>query len=160
MNRIAYWCVVAAMGLGAAHPVSAQELFVYPAKGQSPEQQEKDKFECYGWAKANTGFDPANPGASAAPSAAAPPPPPRSGGVARGALGGAAIGAIASDDSSEGAARGAAAGALFGGIRQGHANRQALEQQQQQQAAAPAAGQADYNRAYAACLEARGYTVK
>ena len=36
----------------------AQELYIYPAKGQSSQQQEKDKFECYTWAKNDTGFDP------------------------------------------------------------------------------------------------------
>jgi hypothetical protein len=44
----------------AVFPVShvqAQELIVYPAKGQSNEQMEKDKFECYSWAKGQTGFD-------------------------------------------------------------------------------------------------------
>jgi hypothetical protein len=39
-------------------PVQAQEIIVYPAKGQSNDQMEKDKFECYNWAKGQTGFDP------------------------------------------------------------------------------------------------------
>ncbi len=34
------------LALGAAW---AQEVIVYPAKGQSAEQTEKDKFECYQW---------------------------------------------------------------------------------------------------------------
>ena len=38
--------------------VQAQEIMVYPAKGQSSDQMEKDKFECYSWAKGQTGFDP------------------------------------------------------------------------------------------------------
>ena len=47
----------------------AQDLVIYPAKGQSQEQMEKEKFECYGWAKQQTGFDPmqAQPQAQAAP---------------------------------------------------------------------------------------------
>ena len=36
----------------------AQDLMIYPAKGQSQDQMEKDKFECYSWAKGQTGFDP------------------------------------------------------------------------------------------------------
>jgi hypothetical protein len=32
---------------------------VYPAKGQSQEQQAKDKSECDAWAKSSTGIDPA-----------------------------------------------------------------------------------------------------
>jgi hypothetical protein len=34
------------------------EVFVYPSKGQSKEQQEQDEFGCYKWAKEQTGFDP------------------------------------------------------------------------------------------------------
>ncbi|MCO6412204.1 MAG: glycine zipper family protein, partial [Thiogranum sp.] len=71
---------------------------------------------------------------------------------------GAAIGAIAGD-TGKGAAIGAATGGLFGGMRQREANAQ--QQQQTQQQSAAAAGKADtYNRAYAACLEGRGYTVR
>ena len=36
----------------------AEEPFVYPTKGQSQEQMEKDKVDCYSWAKQQTGFDP------------------------------------------------------------------------------------------------------
>lgn len=36
----------------------AQDLIIYPAKGQSQEQMEKDKYECYKWAKQQTGVDP------------------------------------------------------------------------------------------------------
>ena len=47
----------------------AQELVIYPAKGQSNEQTEKDKYACYSWAKGQTGFDP-----MVAPQATIPPP--------------------------------------------------------------------------------------
>jgi len=155
MNKTNRYLVVALL-LGAGQQVFAQDVIIYPGKGQSAQQQEKDKYECYDWAKSTTGYDPANPGASAPAPAAA---PQQTGGVARGAVGGAAIGAIAGD-SSEAAWRGAAAGALFGGIRQSRSNQQAQQQQQQQQQQQVAAKKNDYNRAYSACLEARGYTVK
>jgi hypothetical protein len=29
---------------------TAQHMIVYPAKGQTPAQQDKDKYECSGWA--------------------------------------------------------------------------------------------------------------
>ena len=45
--------------------------YIYPSKGQSQEQQERDKFECYNWARQQTGFDPT------APSYASTPPPPK-----------------------------------------------------------------------------------
>ena len=47
----------------------ADDLFIYPTKGQSQEQMEKDKYDCYQWAKKESGFDP-----MALPTATAPPP--------------------------------------------------------------------------------------
>ncbi len=41
-------------------PVSAQQ-YVFPAQGQSPEQQKQDEAACYNWAVENSGYDPANP---------------------------------------------------------------------------------------------------
>jgi hypothetical protein len=37
------------------------ELYVYPTRGQSTEQQAKDRYECYRWAADQTGFDPTQP---------------------------------------------------------------------------------------------------
>ena len=37
---------------------SSGELFVYPSEGQSDEQRDKDRYECYLWASDQTGFDP------------------------------------------------------------------------------------------------------
>jgi hypothetical protein len=153
----------------------AQGLVIYPAKGQSGEQQSRDEGECQTWAKQNTGVDPLALAATASqppPVAAQAPPPPdgqRVRGAARGAAGGAAIGAIAGD-AGKGAAIGAVAGTVAGGARkrQGEresaaANEQAQAQAQQQgqaQAADTQAQLATFNKAYAACLEGRGYTVK
>jgi hypothetical protein len=36
-------------------------MFIYPTKNQSAQQQDKDKYECYGWAKGQSGFDPMAP---------------------------------------------------------------------------------------------------
>src|SRR5690348_12006831 len=41
-----------------APSVTAQQI-VYPAKGQSAQQQKKDEAECGQWATQNTGIDPA-----------------------------------------------------------------------------------------------------
>jgi hypothetical protein len=123
----------------------AAELFFYPSKGQSKDQQEKDEFECYKWAKSQSGVDPSAP-------AAGPDRGARTGGTARGAArgaaAGAAIGAIAGD-----AGKGAAIGAAAGGVR---GRRGAI---QGEQAAAAGASNA-YDRAVAACMESRGYSVK
>lgn len=39
----------------------SNELFVYPAKGQTDEQQATDRYECYRWAREQSGFDPTQP---------------------------------------------------------------------------------------------------
>jgi len=131
------------------------EPYVYPAKGQSAEQMEKDKYQCYGWGKQQSGFDPMNPPVASAGQANT---APVVGGAARGAAGGAIIGAIAGD-----AGKGAAIGAVTGTVARGARNRGAMNQQQQQtqqQSAAIAQMQSEYDRAYAVCLEGRGYSVK
>ena len=143
--------------------LAAQELFVYPTKGQSAEQQEQDKFQCYSFAKGQTGFDPmAPPTTSTAP----PPAEASQGGVARGglrgALGGAAIGAIAGD-TRQGLRIGAASGALVGGMRrsdQKQREEQNRQQWEQQEVANYSQNRNNYNRAYTACLEGRGYSVR
>ena len=42
-----------------ASETSSPEIFVYPNRGQSDEQRDRDRYECYSWAAAQTGFDPA-----------------------------------------------------------------------------------------------------
>lgn len=34
------------------------ELMIYPAQDQTPEQQQKDEFECHQWAVGQAGYDP------------------------------------------------------------------------------------------------------
>lgn len=142
---------------------AAPQPYIYPNRGQSPQQQEFDRGQCYSWAVQQTGFDPANPRV-----ATAPPPSPQApeGGLLRGAFGGAALGAVGGaigGNAGEGAAIGAGVGALFGAIRRARS----LEEQQQtqmnyaaQQQGALAQGRANYNRAFGACMAGRGYTVQ
>ena len=130
---------------------------IYPAKGQSPQQQQKDEGECHVWAKQNTGVDPA--------ALAASPPPQQTGaavgggervrGAAGGALGGVAIGAIAGN-----AGRGAAIGAVVGTMAGGRRARQNQAASNQQAQGARQQQLNTYNRAVSACLEGRGYTIK
>jgi hypothetical protein len=134
-------------------------LVVFPAKAQTAEVQNKDEGDCYTWAKQQTGYDPVAP--PPAPTAA--PVQAQKGGAvkgaARGAAGGAAIGAIAGD-TGDGAAIGATVGAVKGRKAQ---KQQAAAAQQQSQQQATAAGQAQvdqYKKAFSACLEGKGYTVK
>ena len=86
------WLVV----FGPGSP-AAQDLFVYPAKGQSEEQSGHDKEECHGWAVSQTGVDPEKLAAEATPT-------PASG--TGGGLEGAGVGAAR----GEGAARTRASG--------------------------------------------------
>jgi hypothetical protein len=137
-------------------PVGAQEPYVYPNKGQSKDKVEKDKYACYQWAKKQTGFDPMQ-----APTATAPPPP-QQGGAGRGAARGAAVGAIGGaigGNAGKGAAIGAATGGVVGGVRR---RRSQAEQEQyaQQQAAGYNDRRGEYDRAWGACLEGKGYSVK
>jgi hypothetical protein len=137
-------------------PVWAQ-MYVYPQKGQSSQQQQTDQGECQVWAQQQSGFNP-----TMAAQAATPPPPPRGGGTVGGAARGAAVGAIGGaigGDAGKGAAIGAATGAAFGTMRRNAQNRQYQEQVAAQQSAV-AQQQSNYNRALAACLTGRGYTVQ
>ncbi len=134
----------------------AQESIVYPGKGQSADQMEKDKYDCYQWARQQTGFDPMQvPVAKTAP-------PEQKGGALRGAAGGAlmgaAVGAIAGD-AGKGAAIGAASGGIIGGARR-HQSTREQEEWAQREAAGYQQQRSQYNRAWGACMEGRGYTVK
>lgn len=141
----------------------AQDLVIYPKKGQNPQKMEKDKFECYTWSKNQSGFDP-----MATPKATTPPPVQEKSKASalRGGAGGAVVGLAAGSlvsEAGKGAAIGAASGALIGGVRRN--KHQAKEEQKQQewsqeQAAILQQKRNSYNRAYSACMEGRDYTVK
>lgn len=146
-----------AMTLWAGNLLAA-ELIIYPTQDQDEAQQALDDSQCRTWAKGQTGFDPMAP-----PAPTQPPPAQgaRKGGLARGALRGAVVGGII--DGSDGAKTGAAAGAALGGMRRIDQNRdqaQARAQWEAQQKAQLDAQRASYDRAFAACMEGRGYTVR
>jgi hypothetical protein len=138
-------------------PAEAQKPIVYPAKGQSVEQQKKDDAECYAWAKQATGIDPAVVASSAPPQQTGPAVGggQRVRGAARGAAGGAAIGAIAGD-----AGAGAGAGAIVGTMVGGRQARQQQAAQNQQALAQQQELINTHQRAFSACMEGRGYTIK
>ena len=154
------WALFAIFLAGSA---LAQDLIIYPAKGQSQEQMEKEKFECYTWAKQQTGFDPMQ-----VPKATAPPPKEEAKkgglvrGAGRGAVVGVAVGAIAGD-AGKGAAIGAASGGLVGGMRrkdQVASQQKAEDQWAKDQTENYVRKRSEYDRAYSVCLEGKGYTVK
>src|SRR5438067_9573739 len=51
------------LGAGIANAQN-NDMFIYPAKGQSQAQQDKDRYECHSWAVQQTGFDPSKPQAA------------------------------------------------------------------------------------------------
>lgn len=135
------------------------KLYVFPAKGQTKPQQKKDEFDCYMWAIEQSGIDPLNLPKVEAPPAQTGPTGGAVRGAARGAAAGAAIGAIAGD-AGEGAAIGATVGAVKG--RQG--GKQAQAQQNQQAQADATAKEKEmkdsFVKAFSACIEGKGYTLK
>lgn len=152
----------------SASPAAQLGVYVFPAKSQSGEQQQLDQLHCYDWAKGQTHLDPLAHATTPTTVVNSPPPPsapPVGHTAARGAAGGAAIGAIAGN-AGAGAAIGGAAGAIRGSRRQREAQEQQAAQQQAaseaaQQSNQQAAAQRDqFNKAFAACLDGKGYTVK
>jgi hypothetical protein len=150
---VAAFLVCAAVKSATAQSPGA---YFYPSKGQTQEQQDRDKYECNQWAVSQSGFDPSKPPTTT--SAGTQQPQGQAvRGAARGAALGAAGGAIAGD-AGTGAAAGAAMGGAAGGIRRRRAKKEAQQQQAEAQGAA-ASGQNAYNRAFATCMQGRGYTV-
>jgi len=156
MIRFAAGVAVAVMlAMSTSMVMAQQKPIIYPAKGQSAEQQQKDDGECYVWAKNTTGVDPAAV-ASATPATQAAPKGQVAKGMTRGAVGGAVIGEVADDN----AGGGAAAGAVVGGARSAQKSKQAQAQQQSQAKASQQQAMSTYYRGFGACMEGRGYVIK
>ena len=136
------------MGLCSTNVLAQSQLMIYPARGQSPEQQQQDQYQCHTWSVQQSGYDPSNPQAQSASQGNMAKETLRGG--ARGAAAGAAIGAIAGN-----AGEGAAIGAAAGGFKRRFQERE----REQQAASAPPPGSDNYNRAMKSCLEGRGYSV-
>jgi Glycine-zipper domain len=141
---------------------SAQDLYIYPSKGQSQAQQDKDRYECHTWAVQQTGFDPSKPQSKSSNASASNQYQPSQPHVLRGAARGAALGAVGgaiAGDAGKGAGAGAAMGGLAGGFRRRDERRQQANSQAADSQAAASSKRTSYNRAMAACLQGRGYTV-
>jgi len=151
---------------------ATMNVYAFPTKGQTPEQQSQDEAACYGYATQNTGTDPfelqkqsqkaqqqtdqtkkqaqqAGAGAGA-------------GGAVAGAAGGALIGAVAGD-AGKGAAVGAGVGLLAGRrkAREAKAGATAQAEKQGQQTQQSIQQQMDnFKKAFSVCMEAKNYMVK
>ena len=157
MSKRSCRCLAALAGAALLASSALAQQFVYPAKGQSADQQKKDEFECHQWAVQKSGFDPTKPQEqAAAPSSPTTPTGVTPGAGVRGAARGAIVGEIVGGDAGAGAAAGAAAARAQSRRQNVQQQRQAAQKQQQAQGAQQGA----YSRARSACLEGRGYTVK
>jgi len=135
----------------------AAEPIVYPAQNQSDDQRAQDIEECRQWALDQSG------GSAVAPAAREQQPATENSEqtVLKGAAAGAAVGGLGGSMGGKfgkGAVAGAAAGAALGALKDHRSKQQAA-------ATAPAenesgAQQSVFDRAYKACLEGRGYSVK
>ena len=140
-------------------------LVIYPAQGQTPEQQALDEAACWEWTEAQTGVvlvagsvDTQAAAEQAAAQAANATQGAAVAGAARGALAGVAIGAIAGD-AGKGAAIGAAAGAIGGRRARKRAQQQAAQQGAAQAEAGAQATIDTFKTTGGVCLSGRGYTV-
>jgi len=138
---------------------SRLKLYAFPAKQQTQQQQKKDEFECYKWAAEQSGVDPMVPINVKPDSVATGPDGTAAKGAAKGALVGLAIGSV-SGNAGEGAAIGAGVGAARGAKQKGY-----VDARKQQEANAQAQKKEEeirnaYLKAFSACMEGKGYTIK
>lgn len=145
------------------------DIYAYPSNGQTPEQQDRDRYDCFQWAIQQTGFDPSSPNIpphERIQVVGGPPAVPPGAGVATGAVTGAVLGALVSRprDAGAGALVGAVLGGVLGGAAESAQNQQAAQANtvvvQRQQSAQLERKAGDFRRAAGACLEARGYSVR
>jgi hypothetical protein len=144
------------------------QVYFYPNKGQSTQQQSRDHYACYNWAADQTGFDPSV--SSIVPEQRVrivPMPPPGHDTVVM-SIAGAVLGALIAGPrhAGEGALIGATGGAVVGAssdISREESARQMEEAYQNHNQARDLRKERkalDFRRAMSACLEGRGYTVR
>ena len=183
--RIGLWFLLflTASGLVACYPMpervaprpmaapprpSLTQVYFYPLKGQTVEQQSKDHYDCYNWAIKKTGFDPSLSPLPPEQRVKVIPLPPPGHDTAVYAIAGAVLGAVlggprhAAGGALIGAAGGAIAGAASDSVRQEEARRleEAYARRDQGRYAQFEQKELDFRRAMGACLEGRGYSLK
>lgn len=144
------------------------QVFMYPREGQSPMQQDRDRYECHIWSMEQTGFDPSLPPLPVRHPVRVEPVPPVGHDTFFLSFTGALLGAIIGGyhHAPEGALIGGAIGAMTGIVSdsaraeaarriEADRNRQSVDDDARMEDRA-----ADYRRAMGACLEGRGYSAK
>jgi hypothetical protein len=139
MKRLMTWGVlVVGLGTGCATTPPRPSVHAYPVRGQGTEQISRDTAHCESWAKQQTGYDPVGDTVTGAAVGTLL-------GGALGAGGGAAVGAASGGSVGRGAATGAVVGGVVGGVAGG--------------AYKYSKSREGYDKAYGACMTARGYTT-
>jgi hypothetical protein len=154
-------------GATSAAASAGADIYVYPTKGQTDSQLDRDRYECHSWAFKQTGYDPSAPHLAPHQQVQVVAMPADHQGAVGGAMTGAVIGASVSRpyDAARGAIVGAVAGAVLGAAsdsaraRELAGNQRPTPTEQAEQARLEKQAY-DYRRAISACLEGRGYTVK
>lgn len=160
--------VVAQPAQNLQNNTAVTQIYFYPNKGQSTEQQSRDHYFCYNWAVEQTGFDPS--ASSIVPEQrvrVVPMPPPGHDTVVM-SIAGAVLGALLGGHhhAGQGALIGAAGGAMAGAISdatRAESARQLEEAYQNRDEARDFHNEKralQFRRAMSACMEGRGYTVK
>jgi hypothetical protein len=139
MKRVmATGVLMVVLGTGCATEPPRPSVHAYPSRGQSPDRISQDTAHCESWAQQQTGYDPVAETTKGAVVGTLV-------GGALGAGGGAAIGAASGGSVGRGAATGAVVGGVVGGVAGG-----AYQYSKSKEG---------YDRAYAACMSARGYST-
>lgn len=149
-------------------PPPSTVVYFYPKQGQTAQQQDRDRYECYLWARKQTGYDPAQSRLAPHQRIEVTPANPPGTGTAVGAITGAVIGSAVSRprNAGEGALFGAVAGAIIGSAADASQQEQAsqLQRHYDKETASRIAREerqaSEYRRAMSACLEGRGYSVQ
>lgn len=162
MNKATLSIAVAGLTFALLSAPAQAGLFVYPAKGQSAEEQQKDEQACHQWAQKQSGVNPQQVADNATSLVSYQQP---EGGMGRSLFGGAArgaalgsIGGAIGGDAGKGAAMGAAMGAAGGFFR----HRRRVEEQHRyndEVESREKAAMGEFQQAYQTCLRGRGYTV-
>jgi hypothetical protein len=146
-----------------APDVVQNRIIVYPARGQSPQQLDRDRYECHVWAVNQSGFDPSRAGVPPGERVVVEPATPPGANTAVGAIAGAILGAAIAGPRNAGAGLvlGGVTGAAIGSAGDANAQAQARAEQRQENLSYEQAQAAavNYRRAISACLHARGYTT-
>ena len=149
-------------------PLPTTTVYFYPTRGQSEEQRDRDRYECYLWAVKQSGFDPGQAQLAPHQRIEVQPVAPPGADTAAGAVSGAIIGSMVAPhhDRGFGLVFGAITGAMIGAASDA-ARQEETERIQRHYDAKDAQRYArlekqarDYQRAMTACLEGRGYAVR